>query len=117
MKFGERIRERALALGLSDSEVSRRIGVDETRVGRYVRGVNEPNLATLVRLCDVLSLTPNDLLLPEDVEPRGDKERRRMIFVEIFKNEKVHRLPEIFNRRSPEWVRLHPRIDHYPRAI
>src|ERR1700723_2458396 len=76
MKFGERIRERALALGLSDSEVSRRIGVDETRVGRYVRGVNEPNLATLVRLCDVLSLTPKDLLLPEDVEPKSDKERR-----------------------------------------
>ena len=46
MKFGDRIRTRAQELGLSDSEVSRRIGVDESRVGRYVRGVNEPDLST-----------------------------------------------------------------------
>lgn len=83
MKFGDRIRTRAQELGLSDSEVSRRIGVDESRVGRYVRGVNEPDLSTLVRLCDVLSLTPNDLLLPARPDPAEERERLLILVKDV----------------------------------
>ncbi|GGF00920.1 hypothetical protein GCM10011611_03130 [Aliidongia dinghuensis] len=83
MQIGDRIRARARELGLSDSEVGRRIQVDPSRVGRYVRGVNEPDLATLVRLCDVLALTPNDLLLPKDSLPNSERERRLALIADI----------------------------------
>ena len=62
--FAERLRERARQLGLSDAEVARRIGLEERRYGHYVRGAREPDFATLLRICSVLDLTPNELLIP-----------------------------------------------------
>jgi transcriptional regulator with XRE-family HTH domain len=56
-----RLRERARALGLADAEVARRAGLSERRYGNYVRGVREPDFATLLRICAVLGQTPNEL--------------------------------------------------------
>src|SRR2546422_6860547 len=67
--FAQRIRERARELGLSDAEVARRAGLIERRYGYYATGEREPNLATLVRICEVLAATPNDLLLPGGKPP------------------------------------------------
>src|SRR6266403_1553091 len=61
--FAQRIRERARELGLSDAEVARRAGLSQRRYGYYATGEREPNLATLIRICEVLGATPNDLLL------------------------------------------------------
>jgi transcriptional regulator with XRE-family HTH domain len=63
--FAKRLRERARQLDLSDAEVARRAGLAERRYGHYVRGMREPDYATLVRICGVLDVTPNDLLLPD----------------------------------------------------
>ena len=63
--LAHRLRERARELKLSDAEVARRAGLAERRYGHYVRGAREPDLATLLRICSVLSLTPNDLLLAD----------------------------------------------------
>jgi transcriptional regulator with XRE-family HTH domain len=63
MALGQKLRERAAELGLSGSEVARRAHLDERRYGHYVRGVREPDLVTLLRICEVLLTTPNELLL------------------------------------------------------
>jgi transcriptional regulator with XRE-family HTH domain len=68
--FAKRLRERARQLELSDAEVARRAGLAERRYGHYVRGTREPDFKTLLRICAVLDVTPNDLLL-------GDESLRR----------------------------------------
>jgi transcriptional regulator with XRE-family HTH domain len=74
--FAERIRERARELGLSDAEVARRARLSERRYSYYAKGEREPNLATLLLICDVLAATPNDLLLPEGQPPAlSDRDR------------------------------------------
>jgi hypothetical protein len=45
-------------------------GLSERRYGYYATGDREPNLATLLRICEVLAASPNDLLLPERKPPR-----------------------------------------------
>jgi len=60
--FGERLRARAQDLGLSDAEVARRAGLSVNRYGNYVRNTREPDLATLVRIAEVLGTTPDGLL-------------------------------------------------------
>jgi transcriptional regulator with XRE-family HTH domain len=42
--------------GLSQREVSRVTGVDETLVSRFMRGLRQPNFETLDRLLDGLRL-------------------------------------------------------------
>lgn len=73
--FPKRLRERARELELSDAEVARRAGLAERRYGHYVRGVREPDFGTLLRICAVLNLTPNELLLP-DAKPRRSVHER-----------------------------------------
>ncbi len=63
MTLGQKLRERAAELGLSNSEVARRAQLDERRYGNYIRDARKPDFATLVRICRVLLTTPNDLLL------------------------------------------------------
>jgi transcriptional regulator with XRE-family HTH domain len=60
--FGERLKRRAKELGLTDSEVARRLGMQQSRYSRYVLDAREPDLATLVKICRLLGTTPNALL-------------------------------------------------------
>ena len=68
--FAKRLRERARQLELSDAEVARRAGLAERRYGHYVRGTREPDFATLLRICAVLDVMPNDLLLADTASGR-----------------------------------------------
>ncbi len=60
--LGNRLRARAAELGLSGAEVARRAGLTATRYGHYLSDYREPDLATLVRICRVLGLRPDELL-------------------------------------------------------
>jgi transcriptional regulator with XRE-family HTH domain len=61
-RFGSQLRKRAKELGLSQAEAARRSGLSEHRYGHYVRGIREPDLATLARIAKALQTTPNELL-------------------------------------------------------
>lgn len=75
---GNRLRSRALELGLSDAEVARRAGLAATRYGHYVSDYREPDLATLVRICRVLGLPPGELLgYDQPIEPQDKLAGRR----------------------------------------
>ena len=60
--FARAVRERAKELQLSHAEVARHCGLTERRFGHYAVGAREPDLATLVKIANVLNTTPNVLL-------------------------------------------------------
>ena len=61
-EIGARLQARARQLGLTDAEVARRLGLAQGRYSHYANDQREPDLATLVRICQQLSMTPNELL-------------------------------------------------------
>lgn len=62
--FGRSFRKRARELSLSDTEVARRAGLNERRYGFCVTGEREPDLATLIRISQVLQTSVDSLLAP-----------------------------------------------------
>lgn len=60
--MGKRLRARAKALDLTDSEVARRVDVSQPRYANYVNDANEPDLGTFVRICRALETTPDEVL-------------------------------------------------------
>ena len=72
--MGNRLRARALALGISDSEVARRLGVSQTRYAKYVTDVNEPDLVTVVKLCRLLGMAPEELLGVVEMPVFGERD-------------------------------------------
>lgn len=84
--FSERLRERAAELALSAAEVARRAGLSERRYSYYASGAREPDLTTLVRICEVLAVTPNELLLPGSSKPEESKRGRSMARLQAVAN-------------------------------
>lgn len=76
--FAKNLRQRAQELGLANAEVARRVGLSERRYAHYVSGRNEPDLAMLLKIADVLQSTPNDLL----VERNATANDKRAILVD-----------------------------------
>src|SRR5689334_6794794 len=83
--IGERARAARTRLGLNQLEVAGRIGISSEAYGRLERGLMMPRLATFLRLCEVLSVEPNDLLLVSPgPQPRNDQmspELRQLVAV------------------------------------
>lgn len=67
--LGDRLRQRARELGLTDSEVARRLGLSQARYANYVADKREPDYRTLLDICRILSLSPDDLF---GVSPRTE---------------------------------------------
>lgn len=68
LPFASNLRRRAEELGISNAEVARRVGLSERRYANYVSGKREPDLATLVRIAEVLGTSPNSLLINQGRE-------------------------------------------------
>ena len=69
---GSRIREKRLALHLTQEKVAERLDKSLRLVTELERGTVGMSIETLLRLCDVLKTTPNELLLP-GVETNEDE--------------------------------------------
>jgi transcriptional regulator with XRE-family HTH domain len=72
--FGERLKQQAMHLGLSNAEAARRAGLAERRFNNYCNDEREPDLATLVRMAKALETTPDLLLGVQDLPERGPRE-------------------------------------------
>lgn len=58
----EKIRALREAKGLSQAELAEALGVDQTTISAWERGVAEPTLFNLRRLADVLGVSAGELL-------------------------------------------------------
>lgn len=56
--IGRRLRERRLALGLTQEEVAWEAGVAQGSISHYEQGKNEVPLAVLISLCRALQISP-----------------------------------------------------------
>lgn len=70
--FGNRAREARLRLGLKQSDIAERVGLNTEVYGRIERATVVPRIPTLLRICDVLRVQPNDLLLEERQPTRNE---------------------------------------------
>ncbi len=82
--WGERLRARARELGLSDSEVARRIGLTQRRYSSYVNMTREPNFQDLLRICAGLRTTPDWVLGAGVPEPADEVGRRALAALEAM---------------------------------
>ena len=49
--------------GMTQADLSRKSGLSEVSISRYMSGERLPNCKAIMAICDALACTPNDLLL------------------------------------------------------
>lgn len=72
--IGIRVQAYRNHLGLTQEQLAERIDKSLVTVADIERGAAGMSMETLFRLCDVLRVTPDALLLPEKDEEMGDLE-------------------------------------------
>ena len=71
-KFANKLRSARLRKYRSAQKFAEKMGLHPHAYRKYERGEAEPNFETLVRLCEDLEITPNDLL-PEAASPASGR--------------------------------------------
>lgn len=61
-KIGERLKEARLAQHLNQEELAERIGSKYRSISTWENGTAKPDCLTIIRICEVLKITPNHLL-------------------------------------------------------
>ena len=62
--FQTNMRKRRKALGISQTELAKRTGICYSQISDLERGVTNPTLATIARICESLDTTPSVMLSP-----------------------------------------------------
>jgi transcriptional regulator with XRE-family HTH domain len=62
-RFGERVRELRLALGLSQEELAFRSGMHRTYLSGIERGTRNPSLKNISKIAEAIGITLSELFL------------------------------------------------------
>ena len=62
VEMGKRIKARRVSLGMKQMELER-IDISNNHISSIERGIERPGLESFIRICDVLDVTPDYLLL------------------------------------------------------
>ncbi len=71
--FGQTLRQRRLAAGLTPSRLAQKCRVSPATISKAESGITEPRLSLILILCDGLGITPDGLIgeLPIPLERRN----------------------------------------------
>ncbi len=67
-----RLRKIRIDKGFKQIEVCNALGITQAYYSQIERGERTPSLEIFIKLCNVLGITPNDLLDPNPLEPVRD---------------------------------------------
>jgi len=62
LEFGMRLADARIAKGLSQNELGRLLGIHANMVGHYEQGRHEPKAHILMRLCEELEVSADEIL-------------------------------------------------------
>jgi transcriptional regulator with XRE-family HTH domain len=72
--FGETIRNARKALGLTQRQLSQQLGVSNTSVSNWEKGLSRPDADMIQKLCHILQLDPNYFYGTENA-PASERKR------------------------------------------
>ncbi len=67
LKFPENLRAALVANDMMQKELAERLNTTQQTVSRWLKGINEPDLTTLLEICLYLGETPNAILGYDDI--------------------------------------------------
>ena len=67
LKFPENLRNALRDNKMTQQELADLVGTTQATVNRWLKGINEPDLATLLEICLYLGVSPNEILGYDDI--------------------------------------------------
>lgn len=67
VKFSENLKSALTTNEMTQQNLADLIGTTQVTINRWLKGINEPDLTTLLEICLYLDETPNELLGYDDI--------------------------------------------------
>lgn len=87
MNIGEKIRNKREDMDLSQRDIAKLIPMNQSNYSKIERGVQEPSLEQLRRICQILKLDPCYLLNLGEFETLSDKDIKLLADIKRFMSE------------------------------
>ncbi len=84
MNIGKKIRSKREDMDLSQRDMANLIPMNQSNYSKIERGVQEPNLEQLRRICQILKLDPRYLLNLGDFESISDRDIKLLADIKEF---------------------------------
>ena len=84
LSFGEKIRSAREDLDLSQRDMANLIPMNQSNYSKIERGIKEPKLEQLRRICQILNLDPRYLLNLDEHSAMSEKDIKLLNDVKIF---------------------------------
>ena len=62
MNFSENFKREMKYRGISQTMLAERLNTSQATISRWMKGINQPDFESLFLLCEILEVTPNELL-------------------------------------------------------
>lgn len=66
MNFSKNLKSEMKSAHMSQEKLAKALNTTQATVSRWASGENEPDFQTLLQICQILNVTPNELLGWED---------------------------------------------------
>ena len=85
IKIGKFIAERRKQRGLTQMQLAERLCITDKAVSKWERGLAMPDSSIMLQLCDILSISVNDLLIGEVVTMDNCSEKTEAKLIEMLR--------------------------------
>lgn len=98
IKIGAYIAAKRKALGMTQAELAKKLGMSDKSVSKWERGICLPDVSVYVQLCEILGITVNEFIAGEDLNAENlvQQSEANIIAVTEEGNRKRKRMKQIF---------------------
>ena len=85
LKIGKFIAECRKKANLTQMQLAEKLGITDKAVSKWERGVAMPDTSIMLELCDILSISVNELLSGEKINMENDNQKTEQLLLDMAK--------------------------------
>ena len=87
LKIGKFIAECRKQKGLTQMQLSEKLGITDKAISKWERGISMPDASIMLEVCDILGISVNELLSGEKINMEQNEEQLNDLIFQMAKNE------------------------------
>ena len=85
IKIGKFIAQRRKIVGLTQMQLAEKLGITDKAVSKWERGIAMPDTSIMLELCDILSISVNELLSGEKINMENSNQNNEKLLLDLAK--------------------------------
>ena len=85
IKIGRFIAERRKKASLTQMQLAEKLGITDKAISKWERGIAMPDTSIMLKLCDILGISVNELLSGEKIDMENNNQKNEQLFLDMAK--------------------------------